>query len=102
MARLTGDSLFIDSRRKPRRSGEDGARAADSTGPRLFRVKTARPGAPERPQRARFGLGLPAPISVQASEKRKRAPEGAAGRFLGAGMKKTSEKDPLGTRLEML
>ena len=54
--------------------GQEEGRAADAVGPRLFRAKTVRPGAP---QRAGFGLGPPALFSAQAGENR--APGGATG-----------------------
>ena len=48
--------------------GREESRVVDEVGPRLFRAKTVRPGAPGRPQRAGFGLGLPALFSAQAGE----------------------------------
>ena len=65
MAKLTGGSLVIDSPRETEASGEDEAGGvADAAGPRRFRAKNDSPVAPERPQRAGFGLGPPAPISA--------------------------------------
>ena len=39
-------------------------------GPAYFHAKNNSAGAPKRPQRAGFSLGLPAPISARAGEKR--------------------------------
>ena len=79
--------------------GREEGRVADAAGPRLFRAKTVRPGAPGRPQRAGFGLGPPALFSAQAGENR--APEGATGPIFRRRRKKNAWGGLSGARLEM-
>ena len=82
------------------KGGEEG-RVADAAGPRLFRAKTVRPGAPGRPPSAPGSAWVcrrcfrPKPAKIGLLGAR-------LGRFFGAGAAKSPGEALLGARLEML